>query len=115
MMFAILLAASTQPTIPVVMRGSWDLPGKCETSAESSDTRLIIRREDLVFVELVFTPARILVAEPTNWTATGEFEESGERSQGRLNLRMSKDGRILAYTNTAGEQVGLIRCRKQAT
>ncbi|NKJ00156.1 hypothetical protein [Novosphingobium sp. SG707] len=113
MMLTLALAASVPLTMPVAMRGDWDLPSHCKMPGEESDSRAIVRKSEVAFGETVFTPRRIVVAEQTNWTATGQFDDEGETSKGRLNLRLSKDGKTLAYTNSDNRIVRLTRCGKK--
>ncbi|WCT77337.1 hypothetical protein [Novosphingobium humi] len=112
-MLTLALAASVPLTMPVAMRGDWDLPSQCHLPGEESDSRAIVRKDNVVFGETVFTPKRIMIAEPANWTATGQFYDEGETSKGRLNLRLSNDGKTLAYTNSDNRIVRLTRCGKK--
>ena len=104
--------SASHPAIPASIRGEWDLVGHCKVPADGSDSRVIVRATEVVFVETVFTPRRVLVGAVRNWTARGEFNVEGEVSRGRLNLRLSRDGNSLAYTNWDKRVVTLVRCRR---
>jgi len=95
------------------LRGTWDLPHHCPVPVDDSTSRIIIRKREAVFWELVFTPQRVLTAAPSNWTATGTFDEEGKTSKGRHNLRLSPDGSTLAYTDSGNRLIRLVRCAKQ--
>ena len=116
MILALALAALTpigQPAMPATMRGVWDLPGHCKLPSDDSDSRAIVRDAEAVFSETVFTPKRILIPDTLNWAAMGEFSEEGEVSKGRLNLRLSHDGKTLAYTTPDNRVVRLVRCGRR--
>jgi hypothetical protein len=114
MIILIALAASVhaaRPTMPLAIRGTWDLPNHCQRPADDSVSRVIVRETNVVFWEAMFSPERIIVAAPANWTATGKFSEEEETSNARLNLRLSTDGSTLAYTNSDKHVVRLVRCK----
>lgn len=116
MIFALVLATSTAlepPSMPLAMRGVWDLPGHCKLPSDESDSRAVVREADSVFWETVFTPRRILNAYTRNWAAMGEFDEEGEVSKGRLNLRLSPDRRTLTYAAADNRIVRLVLCHQQ--
>ena len=114
MISALLAVSAAAPlTIPASLQGAWDLPGACRRLGEESDSRLLVRRSTAVFGESVFTPKRVLNADPANWTATGVYDEEGETSQGPLMLRLSKDGQHLSYTNFDNRIGRLNRCAKK--
>ena len=101
-------ALAAGPSIPWAFRGKWDLPGQCRMA--NSDARLIVRERDMVFVELVFTPKRILKSEAADLVADGEFNEEGMAEQGNLSLRLSRSGQRISYRNHDNRVVRLNRC-----
>lgn len=113
MIFTLALVATASLgnlTMPVSMRGVWDLPNRCKNSLDYNETRVVVRETEAVFMETTFTPERILIANPQNWTADGEFYYGGEGSKGRLNLRLSPDGKTLSYTGYANRVYKMVRC-----
>ena len=112
----VLLAAAASaaaPVMPPPLRGEWDLPSRCQT--KFSDSRLIIRTGEAVFVELVFTPKRILNKKLSAWEATGQFNESGEVFEGRLALHLGPNGRSLSYVDANNRTVRLTLCARSVS
>ena len=77
MVFLLTAALSaSHPTIPALIRGEWDLVGHCRVPADGSDSRVIVRATEVVFVETVFTPRKALT---TDVRDEGDGEEDAPR------------------------------------
>ncbi|WDF72783.1 hypothetical protein [Novosphingobium sp. KACC 22771] len=113
-MMALVLTAAAALRIPAPLQGTWDLPNQCRLPAGDETDRVIIHANKEQFWEVAFTPRRILNETPQNWTALGRLDgDEDNGAKGRLNLRLSKDGKTLAYTNSDNRIVRLTRCGKK--
>jgi hypothetical protein len=95
-------------SIPTTFRGTWDMAGSCENT--DSDTRLIVREGEAVFVETIFTPNRVFTHTSNVWGAAGEFNEGGMIGRGSLTLHLSDAGRQISFRNQDNRVLSLSRC-----
>lgn len=104
---ATVMPAAAQTTLPSGMQGTWARE-TADCMDQNSDGRVVLDGDDVLFFASTWTVRRWQRSGDL-WRATARVESEGERSRGRIALRLMSDGRLEVRTE-ADEPLVLTKC-----